>query len=78
MLSSLEKKYPLLSCYAIDVDHFPGLCKRFAVENVPQLLVFVEEKEVKRLVQTVRTREFARVFADIYTYDQNLLRRDHV
>jgi hypothetical protein len=65
MLSKLEIRYPQIAFYAIDADHFTGLCKRFAVENVPQLLAFQGEKEVKRCTQTVCTKDFVDVLADI-------------
>lgn len=65
VLSKLEAQYPQITICAVDVSHFEGLCKRFSVESVPQLLLFQDEKETRRCTQTVRTRDFADIFADI-------------
>jgi thiol-disulfide isomerase/thioredoxin len=65
MLDKVEQKYRAHAFFAIDIDYFNGLGKRFAIESLPTVIVFKDSKEVKRLVDTSTTSHFVAVFDDI-------------
>ncbi len=65
MIEKMEEKREDISFFAIDVDHFKGLCRRFSVESIPSVVVFKDGKEIKRINGLVMTSAFKSAFADI-------------
>jgi thiol-disulfide isomerase/thioredoxin len=65
MIGKMEEKYPDIDFFAIDVDYFKGLCKRFSVESVPMVLIMKQGTEKKRINGLVMTSAFRSAFADI-------------
>ena len=65
MIGKMEEKYPDMKFFAIDVDVFRGMCKRFNIDSVPMVLVF-NGRKTRRIVGVVLTSAFRNVFADIY------------
>ena len=68
MISKIEEKYNHILFIAIDVDHFKGLCKRFNVTSIPEVIITVNNKEVKRINGLVLTSAFRSAFSDICNY----------
>lgn len=67
MLDKVAQKYPSISLFAIDVDYFRSLCKRFNVEGLPTVLIMKSGKEVKRIRGVLPTHKFIAIFDDICT-----------
>lgn len=65
MLEREQEKHRDIAFFAIDVDYFSGLCKRFSVTSIPAIILLREGKEAKRLHGLVTAASFADVFADI-------------
>lgn len=65
MISKMEEKNKEIQFFAIDVDHFKSLCKRFNVTSIPENLILVGGEEIKRINGLVLTSAFKSVFADI-------------
>lgn len=65
MIGKVEEKYKDISFLAIDTEHFKNLCKRFNVTFIPEVLVLVNGKEVKRINGLVLTSAFKSAFVDI-------------
>lgn len=65
MISKIEDKYKNISFIAIDVDHFTSLCKRFAVDSIPTVIVLEDGQEIKRINGLIMTSAFKSIFADI-------------
>lgn len=65
MLEREEEKHKNIAFFAIDVDYFAGLCKRFSVTSIPSIILLTEGKEAKRLHSLVTTNSFVDVFVDI-------------
>lgn len=66
MISKMENKYKDIVFFAIDVDHFKGLCKRFNVTSIPEVIILVDGKEDKRINGVVLASAFKSAFGDIY------------
>jgi thioredoxin-like negative regulator of GroEL len=66
MIGKIEEKYKGILFLAIDIEHFKGLCKRFNVTSIPEIIVLVNEKEEKRVNGLILTSALKSVFADIY------------
>lgn len=66
MIQKIEVKYKDITFFAIDVDYFKGLCKRFNVTSIPEVLILVDGKEIKRINGLVLTSAFKSAFGDIY------------
>jgi thioredoxin 1 len=66
MLNKMEEKYKNLTFYAVDVDAFKGLCVRFSVNSIPEVILFKNGKKVKNINGIVLTSAFRKAFADIY------------
>jgi thiol-disulfide isomerase/thioredoxin len=64
MLDKMEQKYNHIKFFAINVDDFKQVTKRFAINSVPTVLIF-NKKELKRITGLVLTSVFRSVFADI-------------
>lgn len=65
MINKIEEKYKDIAFLAIDVDHFKGLCKRFNIVSIPEVLISKEGQEIKRINGLVMTSAFKSAFADI-------------
>lgn len=68
MINKMEEKYKDIVFYAIDVDYFKGLCKRFNVTSIPEVIILVDGKEVKRINGVVLVSAFRSAFSDIYSF----------
>jgi thiol-disulfide isomerase/thioredoxin len=65
MISKMEEKHKDIAFFAIDVEYFKGLCKRFNVTSIPEVLILVDGKEAKRINGLVLTSAFRSAFGDI-------------
>jgi thioredoxin-like negative regulator of GroEL len=65
MLDKMEKKYPSINFFAIDVDFFKSFTKRFCLDSIPTILIFKNSKEVKRINGLILTSALSAAFADI-------------
>lgn len=65
MISKIEEKHKEVSFFAIDADHFKGLCRRFSIESIPTVLIISDGIEKKRINGLVMTSAFKSAFADI-------------
>lgn len=65
MVGKMEQKYKGLGFFAIDVDYFKSLCKRFDITSVPTILILENGKELKRVEGLVLTSALKGAFADI-------------
>jgi thiol-disulfide isomerase/thioredoxin len=65
MIGKIEEKHKDIAFFAIDVDYFKGLCKRFNVTSIPEVLILVNGEEAKRINGLVLTSAFKSAFADI-------------
>lgn len=65
MISKIEEKHKDVSFFAVDVDSFKGLCKRFNIDSVPTTLIMSNGKESKRINGLPLTSAFRSAFADI-------------
>lgn len=77
MLEKAEEKHNDIAFFAIDVDHFPGFCKRFQVDAVPTILIIVDGKEKKRISNVVKTQVLIDTFADICNYEFTNTEKSH-
>ena len=66
MIDKVEKKYKNIEFYAIDVDYFKPLCKRFKIASIPTVIILSELEEKDRIVGITLTKSF------IYTFSKNL------
>lgn len=65
MIEKMQEKHKGVDFFAIDVDHFNGLCKRFQIDSIPTVLLLKEGTEIKRINGIVLTSAFKSAFADI-------------
>lgn len=65
MIGKMQDKYKEIDFFAIDTDHFKGLCKRFNIESIPTVLIMLDGSEAKRINGLVLTSAFRAAFADI-------------
>jgi|SRR5208283_4575888 len=65
MLDKAEQKHKDMAFFAIDVDHFAGLVKRFNIELIPTVILIKDFKEVHRIEGLLPAADFTAVFADI-------------
>lgn len=63
MLNKFEKKYTDITFYAINVDDFKNLCKRFSVKCVPSAILY-NNGDIKKIKGLVLTSSFKNLFAD--------------
>lgn len=68
MLDKMENKHKNISFYSIDVDYFKNLCKRFNVTSIPEIIILIDGKEIKRINGLVLTSALSKVFSDISNY----------
>jgi thiol-disulfide isomerase/thioredoxin len=71
MKDKIEEKYPEVKFIAIDVDYFKNLCLRFGIESIPNIIVFKDGKECKRIAGLVLTSAFKSAFGDICNMNPN-------
>lgn len=64
MLDKMEDRHDDVKFYAIDVDMFKGMCKRFSVDSVPTVLILNGNKK-KRIIGTILTSAIRAAFDDI-------------
>lgn len=65
MIDKIEKKYTNIEFKAIDVDFFKNQCLRFNIKSVPAIVIFNNDKEIKRINGVVLTSAFKSVFNEI-------------
>lgn len=66
MIDQLQMKYKDISFFAIDADYFKGLCKRFNITSIPEVVILVDGKNTKRINGLILPSVFRSVFGDIY------------
>lgn len=66
MINKIEEKYKDKKFYAIDIDHFTGLIKRFDIKSIPTFLIKKPDKELKKIEGLLTTAKFMHIFTDIY------------
>ena len=64
MIGKMEEKYESIKFFAIDVDEFKSVCKRFSIDSVPSVLV-INGRKTKRINGVVMMSAFKSAFADI-------------
>src|ERR1700722_535508 len=52
VLDKIEAKRPDMAFFAIDVDYFTGLIKRYEIVQFPTTLIFSDNIEVRRIINT--------------------------
>lgn len=65
MIDKMEQKYKNVEFFAIDVDFFKNLCKRFEITSIPTVIIINNGEELKRINGLVLTSAFKSAFADI-------------
>ena len=65
MISKMEEKHRDVSFFAVDVDSFKGLCKRFNIDSIPTVIIMDNGEESKRINGLPLTSAFRSAFADI-------------
>jgi len=67
MIGKIEEKYKEqnIICYGIDVDAFKSMIKRFNLESIPTVIIYLNNKEVKRATGIMMTSAFKTLFSDI-------------
>lgn len=68
MIDKVIKKYKI-PFYAVDIDSFKTLVKRFDLESVPTVIGFVNKKEKDRIVGVWLTKPFDKMFKDLIIGD---------
>ena len=71
MIEKMEQKYPIIKFFAINVESFKGLCKRFAISSVPIVLILEAGREAKRINGIVLTSAFKSAFVDICNFSNH-------
>lgn len=66
MIDKIEKKYENIKFQAVDVDFFKNQCLRFNIKSVPTIVIFDDDKEIKRINGIVLTSAFKSAFNEIY------------
>lgn len=67
MIEKIELRYKKnkIAFYAVDVEQFKSLCKRYSVESIPTVVIFRDCCEVKKIEGLVMTAAFRNAFIDI-------------
>lgn len=65
MINKMQEKFTDIKYFAIDVDFFKNLCKRFNVTSIPEIIIFNDGKEVKRINGLILTSALKNAFSDI-------------
>lgn len=72
MINKIKEKHKDIIFFAIDVDHFKGLCRRFNIESIPTVIIFKNNEELKRINGLIMTSAFRSIFADICNDDATI------
>jgi len=56
-----------ITVFAINIDYFKSLCKRFDINTIPTILIIEDGKERKRVEGIIPSQEFVAIFDDICT-----------
>jgi thioredoxin-like negative regulator of GroEL len=62
MLDKAEQKHKDMAFFAIDVDHFPSLIRRFNVELIPTVILTKDFREVRRIEGLLPAADFTVFF----------------
>lgn len=65
MLNKIESIYHNLDFFAIDVRYFNGLLKRFNIVSLPTIVILEKSKEIKKITNILKTKDFMDIFSDI-------------
>jgi thioredoxin-related protein len=66
-LAIIEKTYPTISFFALDLSNFPTLIKKYKIDSLPTILLFNRKgKKLKQIIGTHSTNEIKDVFEKIY------------
>jgi thioredoxin-like negative regulator of GroEL len=65
MLDKAEQKHKDMAFFAIDVDYFSSLIRRFNIESIPTVILIKDFKEVHRIKSLLPAADFTAVFDDI-------------
>lgn len=71
ILNKMESKHISVKFNAIDVDFFKNAIKRFNVESLPTIIIFKENKEIKRIVGVPMTSAVRAILNDIFEQKNN-------
>lgn len=64
VIDKVEKKFPWIPFYAIDIDYFKDLPKQFNVDVLPTVIVFSKiGEEVGRINKVMSTPDFVKVMS---------------
>ena len=67
MIDKVEQQNKNIKFYAIDIDSFPNLCKRFSIDSIPTVVITgAGGAELSRIDGMPLTSGFRKIFADIY------------
>ncbi len=67
MIDKVEQQNKNIKFFAIDIDSFPNLCKRFSVDSIPTIVITGDGgSELDRIDGMPLTSGFRKTFADIY------------
>lgn len=65
MIEKIEQKYKVVF-YAVDVDFFKSICKRYKIESIPTIIINHNNKEKERVNGVILTSVLKSIFADIF------------
>ncbi len=65
MLDKMQSKYAEAEFLAIDVDEFKGFCKRFNIKSIPEIVIFNNKEEIKRVNGVMLTSALNSLFVEI-------------
>lgn len=65
MIDKILVKHTKIKFFAVDVDHFKGLCSRFNIVSIPTVIIMVDDIECKRIEGLVMTSAFKKTYNDI-------------
>ncbi len=67
MVEKVELQNKNIKFYAVDIDSFPSLCKRFSIDSIPTIVITGDGgSELDRIDGMPLTSAFRKTFADIY------------
>ncbi|CAB4197045.1 TrxA Thiol-disulfide isomerase and thioredoxins [uncultured Caudovirales phage] len=65
LLKNIENKYSDIVFFAVDVDYFKAFCKRFSVNSIPEIIIFVDGNEKCRINGIVFSSALKKAINDI-------------
>jgi len=71
MIDKVEKKYDNVYFFAIDVDAFGGICKRFNIKSIPTIVLIKNKQEVNRINGLVLTKPFMSCYYNTFKQEQD-------